>query len=63
MMIDYNNGRLLSREEAALLLNMKPGTLAVWQCTKRHKIPVIKVGRLARYRYEDIMAFIDQRTI
>jgi len=61
-MRDFNPGRLLSRDEAAKLLNMKPSTLAVWKCTHRHNIPVIKVGRLARYRYEDLLAFIDRQT-
>jgi excisionase family DNA binding protein len=62
-MTTFNTGRLLSREEAALMLNMKPNTLAVWKCTHRHKIPCVKVGRLVRYRYEDLLAFIENRTI
>lgn len=62
-MKNYDNGRLLSRREAASFLNMKENTLAVWKCTHRHNIPVVKIGRLARYRYEDLIAFIEKRTV
>lgn len=61
-MYEYHPGRLLTRDEAAELLNLKPNTLAVWKTTHRHHIPVVKVGRLARYRYEDLLAFIEKRT-
>jgi hypothetical protein len=50
---------LLSREEAAAFLGVKPTTLAIWHCTKRYALPVVKVGRLAKYRLSDLRAFID----
>lgn len=62
-MNDYKENSLLSRKEAALFLGVKETTLAVWKCTQRYDIPVIKVGRLVRYRYRDLLGFFDQRTV
>ncbi len=53
---------LLSRREAAEFLGVKEGTLGVWHTTNRYPLPVIKVGRLARYRQEDLERFLDART-
>jgi hypothetical protein len=58
-----NQDILISRKAAAKLLGIKPHTLAVWACTKRHPLPYVKVGRLAKYRMSDLMKFIDSRTI
>ena len=59
---NYDN-RLLSRKEAAALLGVTAVTLAIWKSTKRHYLPVVKVGRLARYRYSDLLDFIDRNTV
>jgi|APCry1669189534_1035231.scaffolds.fasta_scaffold00864_11 excisionase family DNA binding protein len=53
---------LLSRREAAEFLGIRESTLAVWHATNRYPLPVIKVGRLARYRRDDLEHFLDQRT-
>jgi len=53
--------KLLTPEQAADLLNVSPGTLMVWRCTGRYNLPYVKVGRLVRYRPEDIKAFIKRR--
>lgn len=53
---------LLSRREAAEFLGVRESTLAVWHTTNRYPLPVIKVGRLARYRRDDLERFLDQRT-
>ena len=58
MLINEENNKLLTRVEAANLLRIKPHTLACWHCQKRHNLPVVKVGRLAMYRRQDIEAFI-----
>ena len=55
--------RLLNRKEAAEILGVKVDTLAVWKSTRRYNIPVVKVGRLARYRYSDLLEFIERRTV
>lgn len=58
-MEDY---KLVTREEAAKFLGVSKGTLEVWACHKRYDIPVIKIGRLAKYRMSDLIAFIERRT-
>ena len=52
---------LLSRKEAANLLGVEVGTLEVWASTGRYNLPFIKVGRLAKYRLSDLVAFRDAR--
>lgn len=54
---------LLTREEAAEFLRVKPQTLAMWHSTKRYRLPVVKVGRLAMYRVSDLEQFIESRTV
>ena len=54
---------LLSRAEAAAYLGVKPQTLAVWASARRYGLPMVKVGRLAKYRRSDLDAFIALRTI
>jgi hypothetical protein len=49
---------LLDGQQSADFLGVKPGTLAVWQCTKRYNLPSVKVGRLRKYRLSDLQAFI-----
>ena len=56
-------GELLSRADAAAYLGIKPQTLAVWSCNRRYGIPMVKIGRLAKYRRADLDAFITSRTI
>jgi excisionase family DNA binding protein len=50
--------KLLTRKEAAQLLGVSSGTLAVWLCCKRYDLPYIKVGRLVKYDYDDVLNFI-----
>jgi predicted DNA-binding transcriptional regulator AlpA len=54
--------RLLSQEESAVVIGVKPPTLAAW----RHygKGPrYIKVGRSAFYKMEDIENWLDQQAV
>ncbi|MBT4880871.1 MAG: helix-turn-helix domain-containing protein [Alphaproteobacteria bacterium] len=62
-MNEINPHRLLSRKEAAEFLGVKEITLAVWKSTKRYNLPVIKVGRLVKYRYADLLDFVERRTV
>lgn len=57
-------GRMLTREEAAEMLGVKPGTLAQWHSTKREpRPPVCIVGtRTIRYSEVDLEEFIFQQT-
>ncbi len=54
---------LLTRRQAAAYLGIKPHTLAVWATTARHSLPYIRVGRLAKYRKEDLDDFLRSRTV
>lgn len=62
-MPDYHPNRLLSRKEAAEFLGVTEMTLAIWKSTKRYPIPCVKVGRLAKYRYGDLLEFVESRTV
>ena len=62
MISDMNtNTNLLSRQQTAEILGLQPQTLASWACQNgpERDLPVIKIGRLARYRREDIERFIE----
>lgn len=49
---------LLDRKEAAHYLRVSPGTLAVWDCTKRHNLNPLKIGRMVRYRRSHLDNFL-----
>jgi predicted site-specific integrase-resolvase len=53
---------LVHPRNAASILGLSEGTLAVWRSTGRYDLPYVKCGRLVRYRMEDIQAFIERRT-
>lgn len=56
--------QLLTQEQAAAFLGVKPNTLAVWRCTNRVSLPYVKLGaRLVRYRQNDLEAFLDAQTV
>ena len=61
--MDESKNRLLTRKEAADYLGVKEITLASWKSTQRYPIPVVKVGRLARYRFGDLLEFVEKRTV
>ncbi len=54
---------LLDTVEAAVVLDVTPGTLEVWRSTRRHNLPFVKVGRLVRYRRSDLVAWLESRTV
>lgn len=59
----YNENSLLSRKEAASFLGCAEITLAQWKSTNRYSLPVVKVGGLAKYRYGDLVEFVERRTV
>ena len=61
MITDTQTPGLLTRQQTAEILGLKPQTLAAWACQNgpQRNLPVIKIGRLARYRREDIEQFIE----
>lgn len=55
---------LLKPEDAATMLGVTLGTLAVWRSVKRYpSLQYIKVGRSVRYSQEAVQKFIAERTI
>jgi len=54
------NKPLLTTEEAAALLAIAAATLTKWRSTGENNIPFIKIGKSARYRSEDLTAYIER---
>lgn len=52
---------LMSRKDAARYLSISPGTLAVWDSTKRYDLKPIKVGTAVRYRRSVIEEFLNRQ--
>jgi len=54
--------RLIGTEEAAQLLGLQPCTLAAWrEDGSQPSLCFFKIGRAVRYRYSDLLAFIETR--
>jgi predicted DNA-binding transcriptional regulator AlpA len=53
---------LLDRKTAAKYLGISPGTLAVWDCTKRYDLKPKRAGRSVRYRKSDLDKFLERQT-
>lgn len=54
--------RLLRPEEAAALLGLQPCTLAAWrEDGSMPDLVFFKLGRAVRYRYSDVLAFMETR--
>lgn len=51
---------LMTPEEVAAHLKVSEGTVGQW--VKAGRIPVVKVGRLNRFRRSDIDAWVDERS-
>ena len=63
MLNDPKPDSLLTVEETATYLRVKPQTLATWRCTQRYPLPYVRVGRAIRYRLTDVQEFLRARTI
>lgn len=55
--------QMLDRKAAAKFLGVKEQTLAVWACTKRYKLPFIKIGRRVMYLVSDLISFIERNRV
>lgn len=53
---------LYTRKQAAEFLGVKENTLAIWHTTRRYDLPMVKVGRLCKYKLSDLLDFIERRT-
>lgn len=54
-----NVGELITPEEAAKVLGVRPGTLAVWR-TRSINLPFHKIGRAVRYKLADVIEFAEK---
>ena len=54
--------RLLTPGDVAELLGVSTHTLAIWRSEARYGLPYVKVGRLVRYREDDVDAYIGHQT-
>jgi excisionase family DNA binding protein len=50
---------LLTAEEVAKLLGVRPATIRQWRWQRR--LPAVKLGRAVRFRREDIEAIVQRR--
>ena len=57
----YRFDPLLNREEAWAYTGFKPGTLAVWDCTRSHDLQPIKFANAVRYRLSSLNRLADER--
>lgn len=53
------NQELLTTTEAGAYLKTPPKTLVAWRCTKRVKVPFVKIGGNIRYRKCDLDQFVE----
>lgn len=58
-----NSDRLLSVAEAAAYLGVQENTIYNWSMGRKRKIPVVKIGRLNKYRISDLNDFIRRNTL
>ena len=52
----------INSEQTAKVLDISPGTLAVWRSTGRYNLKYIKIGRHAKYPVLGIIDFMIRRT-
>jgi excisionase family DNA binding protein len=55
--------KLLTTDEAAEFLGVSAGTLAVWRCLARYRLPFVKIGRSVRYDETDLVAWMESRKV
>jgi hypothetical protein len=58
-----NQEEIFDRPTAARYLKFSPGTLAVWDSTKRYDLSPIKIGRSVRYKKSVLDQFLERRLI
>jgi hypothetical protein len=54
---------LLNNREAAEFLRISPGTLEVWRCLDRYKIPYVRIGTRIYYEMGDLLAWLSSRKV
>lgn len=59
----YQADQLLTPSQTSEYLGVSEQTLAIWRCNKRYSLNYVKIGRYVRYRFADVLAFIQERTV
>ena len=60
--VHVDPNQMLTTEAASHLLGLKASTLAAWrEDGSQPDLAFFKVGKAVRYRYRDIMAFVESR--
>ena len=54
---------LLTAKEVSERIGITEGTLAVWRCKKRYRLPYLKMGGKVMYWHSDVEQFIEDRTV
>ncbi|PYT48529.1 MAG: hypothetical protein DMG44_14470 [Acidobacteria bacterium] len=54
---------LLTTEQAARVLGVKPQTLSIWRCKKRYGLRYRKVGGSVRYVMTDLLKFLEEAAV
>lgn len=52
---------LLTPDQVASALGLSLRTLAAWRSSRRGGLPWVKVGRLVRYRRQDLTAWLESQ--
>lgn len=59
----FDGADLLTASETAQKLGVSQHTLAVWRSSGRYSLRFVKIGGCVRYRYSDILEFIESRVV
>ncbi len=54
-----NEDKLLTTKQAAEFLGIETHTLYAWRHLKRYSLPVVKIGRLNKYRLSALNEFVE----
>ncbi len=54
---------LLTEQDAAKILDLKPSTLQRWRSEKWTELPYIKIRHLVRYQLSDILEFLERNRV
>ncbi len=60
--LPWKSKTLLTPQEVSEILGVSVETMSVWRSVNRYPLPFVKIGRLVRYKPDDIEAFIKSRT-
>jgi len=63
MLANNDKRPLISSEEAANILDLKPSTLSQMRWRGDRRLPYVKLGKSVKYKRSDIEAFINKNTI